>query len=386
MKILINCSNLRFGGAKTVGLNIINQLKQKWVNDDNEIVIIAPSTKDYEQFSGAGVTLEYIAAGYNKPWAKLVLNNIKLPRLAQKHKPAFILSLGNIAFPTHIAPQLLLLHIPYPVYPESIVWKRLSFRYALYLNSMVHLIKKNIKYASYLFVQTETMKKRANQYLKIDMNKIKLLPNSVSFTSIVSTKAEVRSKNDTIKLLLLSKLYPHKNFDILIPLALEIKKRQVHLSITVTIDAGDNSESAQFLKKVADFHLEHIIVNHGHVPFDKIADIYSAHDGLFLPTLLESFSGTYIESFYFKKPVFTSDMDFAREVCGEAGYYFDPLDEISILDTITSAFKDQETMCSRIKTGEKLCQQFPTWDEIGTNLIKFIEIHQQPENVKRNKQ
>ena len=32
-----------------------------------------------------------------------------------------------------------------------------------------------------------------------------------------------------------------------------------------------------------------------------------------MPTLLESFSGTYVESMYFEKPILTSDLDFAKK-------------------------------------------------------------------------
>jgi hypothetical protein len=42
---------------------------------------------------------------------------------------------------------------------------------------------------------------------------------------------------------------------------------------------------------------------------------YKATQALLLPTLLESFSGTYIEAMHFERPIFTSNLDFAKEVC-----------------------------------------------------------------------
>ena len=51
---------------------------------------------------------------------------------------------------------------------------------------------------------------------------------------------------------------------------------------------------------------------------------------MILPTLLESFSATYIEAMFHGKTILTSDLDFARDVCGEAAFYFDPLNPQSI--------------------------------------------------------
>lgn len=371
--LFMNCANLRFGGAKTVGLNILHYFKNNWVDAQHKMIIVAPENSGYEQFLGDNVVLELIPQKYHLPFLKPLLNYAKLPNLAKKYAPDFIFSLGNIAFKSPYT-QMVLIHIPYPVYPESPVWKNLSLKYSFYLRSMVKMITTNLKYAGFVFVQTATMKRRLHQHLNIPFESIYTMPNSVSFTSLVSVAPMDFSKKEK-SLLLLSKLYPHKNFDILIPVAEEIKRRNLPVSISVTLSKSDNKESAVFLAEVEIKGLSNIIKNAGHINFDKIAMVYESHDGLFLPTLLESFSGTYVEAMHFGRPIFTSKMDFAEEVCKDVAYYFNPINAVEIVNTIEAAFKDEKEMERRIEKGKEYATEFKSWDEIGDELKKFATSH-----------
>ena len=92
-----------------------------------------------------------------------------------------------------------------------------------------------------------------------------------------------------------------------------------------------------------------------------------------MPTLLESFSGTYVEAMYHGKPIFTSDIDFARDICGDAAFYFDPLDENSILNTIKSAHENDKVVLDRIELGRERLSGFQSWQDVFEKLIGIIE-------------
>ncbi len=42
---------------------------------------------------------------------------------------------------------------------------------------------------------------------------------------------------------------------------------------------------------------------------------------VFIPTLLEVFSATYLEAMLMKKPIIASDLEFSRDICGESAYF-----------------------------------------------------------------
>lgn len=364
MNIFINCSNLRFGGGITVAFNFIRYYKDNFPAD--KIFLIAPSNCGYEQFSASNIELVILPEKYNHSIPKLYLNYFLLPSYVKKFNADGILSLGNIAIPGR-RPQILLIMFPYIAYPESEVWKRLGTLVRFKKNSIVRTIKTNSKYADIIFVQTETMKKRIAAQLPLMKDKIKVIPCAVSFTSQVKSVATpiVSGEPGSIRLLFLSKYYLHKNFEILLPLAQKIIDRKLNITITTTLDENENEGSSLFLKKVKKKNLTEVIKNIGNVKLQDVANVYRAHDALILPTLLESFSGTYIESFYFEKPVFTSDIDFARDSCKDAAFFFDPMDAGNILETILNAFNNPILIKDKIELGKKYLKEYKTWDDIG---------------------
>ena len=90
-----------------------------------------------------------------------------------------------------------------------------------------------------------------------------------------------------------------------------------------------------------------------------------------MPTLLESFSGTYVEAMYHQIPIFTSDIDFAHDVCKEAAFYFDPLDSNSILSTLENGFQDG--IEDKIIKGLKILNDFLSWNEVMNLIVNTIE-------------
>lgn len=363
MNILINCSNLRFGGGITVGFNIIKYYKENF--SKHTIFLVAPERCGYEQFNGCNTELIILPAKYNRSLFKAYLNYFLLPQYVKRFQADFLISLGNIAIPVE-KPQILLIMFPYLAYPESEVWNRLSPFAKFKKNRIVKTIKRNAKYADVIFVQTDTMKQRLSKQLPLLKKRIKIIPCAVSFTSKISTKKETPIKNSNgISLLLLSKYYIHKNFEILIPLAKKILERNLTITITITLNEEENKGSALFLEKIRNNNLAGIIKNVGNIKLEDIPATYAAHDGLILPTLLESFSGTYIESFYFTKPIFTSDLDFARDSCKNAAFFFDPLDADNILKTIIDAFKNPGLIQQKVSLGKQYLNEYKTWDDIG---------------------
>lgn len=367
MKLFINVSNLRFGGGKTVGMNIVdyylNNIKIE------KIILVAPSGCGYEVFlkKNRKIKIIFFPEIFNKSFFKLVSNYIVLPFLSVVYSCNFILSLGNIAFPS-LKRQFVLIHQPYLAYPESIVWHRIrvnDLSFYKTIKQMLFFIRINLRYAKYIGVQTETMKERISKLYNIPNNNVFVIPNAVSFTSKLFLGGSITENSKSIRLLFLSKYYPHKNFEILLDVGKEVKKRGLPISFTVTINENENIGGKKFLEEVAKFELENVIINIGNVDLKAIPKTYEEHDGLFLPTLLESFSGTYIEAMYFNKPIFTSNLDFAKDVCKDVAFYFNPLDVDDILTVISEAFSQPELISSKIGLGKVCIQNTKSWNDIG---------------------
>ena len=69
------------------------------------------------------------------------------------------------------------------------------------------------------------------------------------------------------------------------------------------------------------------------------------------------------------KTILTSDRGFARSVCGEAAYYFDPLNEYSIFLKIEEMLNDKITKQKKILLGKKIYKSLPSWHIFIKTLI-----------------
>ena len=103
-----------------------------------------------------------------------------------------------------------------------------------------------------------------------------------------------------------------------------------------------------------------------------MSGIYKRIDALLMPTLLESFSIVYLEAMYYKVPILTSNMWFAKSVCGNAALYFDPLDENDIYNSIEKFLTNNTLRANLMKKGLIQLSKFPSWDKNFTTINSII--------------
>ncbi|HEB62593.1 MAG TPA: glycosyltransferase family 1 protein, partial [Bacteroidetes bacterium] len=135
---------------------------------------------------------------------------------------------------------------------------------------------------------------------------------------------------------------------------------------------NNNSKEKKIFKDIEKYELEDILINLGYVEMDKIGFLYSKIDALLLPTLLESFSGTYVESMYFKKKIITSDMDFSREICKNNTWFFNPEDAEDILEKII-----ESKNINSIEAEEKAYKdvlEMNDWNQTADEIMEVIDL------------
>ena len=101
-----------------------------------------------------------------------------------------------------------------------------------------------------------------------------------------------------------------------------------------------------------------MIYNVGRLSPLNAPHLYEEVDYMFLPTLLECFSASYVEAMAMKVPILTSDLSFARTVCGDAALYFDPLDPVSIAKKIEGLIRSKAMRQELISAGQVRVTQF----------------------------
>jgi glycosyltransferase involved in cell wall biosynthesis len=95
---------------------------------------------------------------------------------------------------------------------------------------------------------------------------------------------------------------------------------------------------------------------------------------MFLPTLLECFSASYAEAMKMGLPILTSDLKFAREVCGDAAVYFDPVNAGDIAEKILELYDNPENQARMRARGFRRLKDFGTSQERAARYLEIASI------------
>lgn len=369
--ILVIAHNIIQGG----GVNIVCSFVEYLIKKEKEVLVLLPDIPVYRELESSlsstdKLSVEWAPSGVSRYVYKLNFP-YRLNTIIKVHEISKIYSLGNFAYKANV-PQVVLMQNAFSTLDDNRVWEKFSFRDKMYLKLMQFSILKNLKYASKIIVQTHTQKTALQKRLKIEESKINIVPNHIDLSKIgVLNDKNVVFHGSSLNLLFLSKYYPHKNFEILPEICNIIQERKLPIHITLTLDEKNKVDN-KVLESLKPY--SSIISNIGAVRYDKLSEVYSKNHGIFLPTLLESFSGNYIEAMYFEKLIFTSDKDFSREVCGDYANYFDPFSPFEIVDMFQKVLENPLEANSKKEFYKKQIERLNVLDSNFNNEIIYSSI------------
>lgn len=336
--VIVVAHNVIRGGGPPIVIDFVNYC----LTENQSVIVLCSNGKVYKSLDDIISTdnscfrkVYRIGGVINFIGFKPIISYIFLPIFCGIFEAEKVFNFGNVAFPS-LKPQFLLMHNAFVVNDDPSVYNEMPIRDVFKQKLMNWFIRVNLRFADKIGVQTESIKKRIDAFTNKDSI---VIPNFSSSVGVSPSCFRFLSKKIVFKLLFLSKYYAHKNFEVLIPVAKLIVSHKLPIVFTLTLSEDDKWDKA-FLDVLAESNLGHVIKNVGSVEYDDLENIYHQHDGVFLPTLMESFSGTYIEAMRFGKPIFTSNRDFAKDICGPHAFYFEPHDPLSIVNTISSTFDD----------------------------------------------
>jgi glycosyltransferase involved in cell wall biosynthesis len=365
MRIVVNAINLKSAGGLNVVLNYLAVNKRQ--PTDVRFIVLAPFRRLYQDYECDTIEIRVVPKVLLSPFTRIIADHLVLSGIIRDIDPDVVFTMGNMAVPCSV-PQAVLFMYPYAIYPkERDVWKRMDWK--KYLSSLVKvkIFGSRLKYAQVVFPQTNVSEERLKKYYP-GICELKVIPTAFSALTTGSrahpTFNFTREKGVTY-LLCLTRYYSHKNLEIFIPLAKLFKSADAKYKIITTIEEDQGKGAKEYIDSIAQNDLNDYILNIGRIEQAEVPLLYDRVDALLLPTLLESFSGTYADCLRMRKPILTSNRDFAVDVCGEAAWYFDPLDADNIYSQICSAFADIDGMKRKVEIGYALSNNMLTWDEVA---------------------
>jgi glycosyltransferase involved in cell wall biosynthesis len=358
MKLVIfNALNSNSGGGKSIRDSYLRLLDASELTD--RYVVIAARSADLPGLSNPMISVERVPEWWSRAIIAPLAYGVLLGRLSDRLGANVVFNIGDLVIRTR-ARQLYLFDWPYALHVHPRVWSTMT--YLDWLNRRVKLVLLAWTFARPDVVVAQTVEIKQRLEARYGLRDVRVVGNAPTNVAPLDSRDLGRSLPPGIKLVYPAIYYPHKNHAVLLDLARLIKTRGLNYRIIVTITPRTPAAHA-FLASIDHGDLGDVLVNVGEVSPDRMGSLYAQCDGLMMPTLLESFSIVYVEAMQRKLPIFTSDMWFARAVCGDAARYFDPFDANDILTSLNAVYGDLPAKRALTEAGQARLASFPTWKD-----------------------
>ncbi len=365
--ILVNGISAKSGGGRSILTNFLTMLNLK--GSSHDFTVIVPDHASYGAYAGPRVRLLPMP-WFSKTALLPAVNALVLPNLVRRDGYDLVLNLADIPIPTETR-QVFLFDWSYAAYPDSIAWQRAGWADSLKRQVKLHFFRRYLRFVDVMIAQGPAIRNRLQRLY--GMSHLRIIPNAVALDNLSAGEYYDFALGAGVKLLCLSQYYSHKNLEVLIDVAELIRERSIDLKIVLTIESAQGPGARRLIEAIADRNLDDIIVNVGPVPMRRVPSLYQQTDALLLPTLLESFSGTYVEAMFHGKPIFTSDYEFAVDVCQDAAFYFDPLNAHDILRVILRAIENPEAIAYKTAAGRTRLDVMLDWTQAFDAYIALID-------------
>lgn len=376
MRVFVTAHSSRYGGGVSVAKNLIAAFGR--VASEHEYFFTVPPALGFEECCEVAPkheTLVYHTSGLFRRWC---WDTVELPTCVHRFRPQVIFNISNRGFVSPPCPQATLIQDPHLLYPSS-CFGQISWLEGFKFWYHRQYLRKSTHATQLFFCQTPVAEGRLRSMYGNGFM-VKRCPNQLSVfmgpaPETVSEPYPLHSLRGKFRLFVLTRYYTHKNLEIILRTFKKHRDALHDVAVVLTIAPDQHHNAARLLKDVNRAGLDENIMTVGALGQGELDAYYTHTDALFLPTLLESFSGTYIEAMQFGRPILTSDMDFAHAVCGDAALYFDPHDENSVCDSILR-LKDDPSLYHRLVEAGKAHRaiQSLSWDDISRNVIRELEL------------
>ncbi|MDX1962981.1 MAG: glycosyltransferase [Pirellulales bacterium] len=371
-RILLNTTVINKGGALQTSSNFLAYILRQPTEFEWELALSPQVASAAESLGVAFSRSPRIFA--NSP-ARDSAARRDLRAFADEVRPDAVFTFSGPAYVAFGQPHLLGCSEPWVTHAGLAAYRSLDFPREWFSFGLTTLYKMWwVRRANRWVMQTEASRQGLHRRLGIPLEKIDVISNScgaVYYAHRDAARPFPRSDR-RLRIFCFSAPYKHKNLQVLPRIAAELKRimpeRSFEIVLTLPPDGPDwqNLQSAAAALNVADR-----LTNHGPIPVSQGPELFSQCDFLLLPTVLETFSATYPESMAMGLPIVTSDLDFARDICGPAALYFPPRDANAAVGQIVKLLRDEALWNSLVQAGKERLKNFP---EPGERSEAYLDV------------
>jgi len=366
MKIIINSYNTLSAGTSIVSKQLLESMTQTSCQDRFHVII--PNIKIFNALTGYGhfqITRLPVFWGPFKYIFRFFYEFFIFPITMLIKKPDVVLIMANYSPLRFNSRKIVLMQHSYLV--DESIYSKIHTKTKILEQFRQLIFHWTIRSSDEIVVQTEYIKHLLQKKYNVQHCKIHVLPNPLSkdITSFSTTRKNNSWEKEKIAIYV-SRYNPHKNHQFIVTLAESHKGalQKENIKFHITINSAISAAAENLIKEIKSKQLEDIIINIGEIPHHQISHYYQKACCLFFPSKTESFGNVLIEAMYFGLPILVPDLGYARSVCGDAGYYYNPDDSDDAFNKLCQICKNESLRHEYSNRSLKQAKLFPdskTW-------------------------
>lgn len=259
--------------------------------------------------------------------------------------------------------------VNYKVYPETVDHSTL-----VWLNNNLPIYCER---SDLILTISEFSKKQIQEYMKIQENKIQVVPCGVDCNKykrlgvekIKFVKHKYGIAGDYI--LYMGTLEPRKNIIILIEAYYLMTREKINIPKLV-IAGKKGWMYEQLFQKTLEYKLENQIIFTGYIENDDCPALMSGAELFVFPSLYEGFGIPPLEAMACGTPVIVSNADALLEAVGENAIYFCPMNAEELYKKINCLLENKDFREKLSFLGRKWAEKY-TWKKAGEKLAVVLE-------------
>lgn len=341
-KILFNCTtNVVGGGVKNSAIFISYAVK-----DEDKKYFFAISVAVYEVLKRWRIDCSEMYVFENSP-AKSKKQRSRLKGIVENLGVDVVFTMAGPAYVKFSSPHVMGISNPYVTHADLYSY-RFSKSWAATFKKLFSSFYQAVysRRADSFIFQTETSRRGFCKRLLIDECRTHVVNNAIgedfvsSIERIKKSPPETKLKDMRCTILCPAAPYPHKAIHLIPEIAKELKKscdKKFIFLLTVNQES-DFYKNLLYMAKC--FGVSAEVETLGTFNYADVAKLYAGADIVFVPSILETFSASYLEAFASSKPLIVSDRSFSKDVCGDAALY------VNVKEIRETAYKISKLMGS----------------------------------------
>lgn len=228
-------------------------------------------------------------------------------------------------------------------------------------------LRKALTTADLVVAQSTFTKTEVTQRFPVPSSRIEVVGSGVSNKLLAQGASDWRPEVTNLEPYVISAgaFHPRKGTDYLFAMARELARRDSLLRIVCPY----GSEGVPSLVREAKTLSNLVVLDH--VSREDLVILIRNAVCMVIPSRLEGFGLTAVESMALATPVVASDNSALPETLGGAGILVDPSNAVALADAVERVFRNPEQGHSMVSAGLKRAEYF-TWQKCGERLLAAI--------------